>query len=55
MTLWHASTETELHATSGWAAVVAKTVYLAASLTGRLEMGLVLDLGTERAELDTSG
>jgi hypothetical protein len=57
MTLWHASTE--LHATSGTAAVVAKTVYLAAQLMGLVESGLVLDLGTERAEqsaeLDTSG
>ena len=52
MTLWHASTE--LHATA--TAVVAKTVYLAASLTGRLEKCLVLGTGSaERAELDTSG
>ncbi|MBN9118574.1 MAG: hypothetical protein J0I06_05375 [Planctomycetes bacterium] len=53
MTLWYAShTSAELLTT---AAVVAKTVYLAAGLTGRLEMGLGLDLGAERAELDTSG
>jgi hypothetical protein len=51
MTLWHASTE--LHATA--VAVVAKTVYLAANLTGRLEKGLCLGLDTESAELDTSG
>ena len=56
MTLWHASTE--LHATSGSTAVAAKTVYLAAGLTGRVEKGLVLGLETgcaECAELDTSG
>ena len=53
MTLWHASTE--LHATSGRAAVAAKTVYLAATLMGRLEKGLGLGLDTESAELDTSG
>jgi hypothetical protein len=53
MTLWHASTE--LHATSGSAAVVAKTVYLATQLMGWTEKSLVLGLGTERAELDTSG
>ena len=51
MTLWHASTE--LHATAD--AVVAKTLYLAVSLMGRLESGRGLDLGTESAELDTSG
>ena len=44
MTLWHASTE--LHTTA--TAVVAKTVYSAANLMGRLEKGLGL-------ELDTSG
>ena len=47
MTLWHASTELQMTAT----AVVAKTVYLAAGL----ESGRGLDLGTESAELDTSG
>jgi hypothetical protein len=56
MTLWHASTELQTTA----AAVVAKTVYLAAHYTGRLETGLGLDLsanlGAEQsAELDTSG
>jgi hypothetical protein len=56
MTLWHTSYDLRLTT----AAVVAKTVYLAASdfaarLTGRLEQGLGLDLGTESAELDTSG
>jgi hypothetical protein len=52
MTLWHASTE--LHGTA--TAVVAKTVYLAASLTGRLEKGLGLGTDSaECAELDTSG
>jgi len=51
MTLWHASTELQMTAT----AVVAKTVYSAANLTGRLETGLGLGLDTESAELDTSG
>lgn len=45
MTLWHASTE--LHTTAE-TAVVAKTLYLAAGLTGALESGRGL-------ELDTSG
>jgi hypothetical protein len=64
MTLWHASTELRLTTA---AAVVAKTVYLAARYMGRLESGRVL--GTAKAtmklstatelsaelELDTSG
>lgn len=49
MTLWHASAELRL-ATAD--AVVAKTVYLAASCAGRPEMGLGLSLS---AELDASG
>jgi hypothetical protein len=59
MTLQHASTELRLTTA---AAVVAKTVYLAAWYTGRLESGLGMDLGTKlslesakSAELDTSG
>jgi hypothetical protein len=59
MTLWHASTELQMTA----AAVVAKTVHLAARYTGRLESGLCLglvaklstELGADSAELDTSG
>lgn len=48
MTLWHASTELRLTTA---AAVVAKTVYTAAELTG-----LGLGMGTKlSAELDTSG
>jgi hypothetical protein len=52
MTLWHASTE--LH-TTAVAAVVAKTLDLAASLTGALESGRVLYATKMSAELDTSG
>jgi hypothetical protein len=63
MTLWHASTELRLTTAT---AVVAKTVYLAASYMGRVETGLGLDLGAKlglesatesakSAELDTSG
>jgi hypothetical protein len=58
MTLWHASTELRLTTAT---AVVAKTVYLAASYMSRVETGLGLDLGSEgsesakSAELDTSG
>ena len=59
MTLWHASTELRLTTAT---AVVAKTVYLAASYMSRVETGLGLDLGAKlglesakSAELDTSG
>jgi hypothetical protein len=60
MTLWHASTRTELRLTTA-DAVVAKTVYLAARYMGRLESGRGLDTATLAAkrsaelELDTSG
>ena len=67
MTLWHASTGTELRlATADAIATAAKTVYLAARYMGWLESGRVLGTATlmktmkatklsAELELDTSG